>query len=342
MSSDAPIATVAILTYNGEKYLDRILAAVADQDVDGEIEILVIDSGSSDATLKIVGRHAGVRLHEIPNSEFGHGRTRNLAAQLARGEFVAYLTHDAIPTSRSWLRELLAPFQLSARIVAVMGKQVPRPGSFPLQKYEIRGVFAGFGPDFGTSVFYRDDFVTDDGVLGAISFYSDVNSAARRRFLLDQIPYRDVRYAEDQLFGRDLVEAGFAKAYAPRAAVEHSNDLTRDEYRRRIFDETVGLRQIGFPIGPLSAGGRLRLTVRGILGDSLRIVRDPQFSAARKLYWLAVNPAYQITKWASYRASTLVDLDDPEAIASGSLEHHRKSGRDRPEQQPEPGGAERA
>ena len=98
-----------------------------------------------------------------------------------------------------------------------MGKQVPRRGAFPLQKYEIQGVFRNFGPDFGTSVFYKDAFVTDEGVLGAISFYSDVNSAARRRFLLDVIPYRDVRYAEDQLFGKDLIEAGYRKAYAPRA-----------------------------------------------------------------------------------------------------------------------------
>jgi rhamnosyltransferase len=319
-----PLATVAILTYNGETYLRRILEQVSAQEVDGEVEILVIDSGSTDGTLGIVAEFPHVRLHQIPNSEFGHGRTRNLAAELGRGEFIAYLTHDAIPVDRAWLRELLAPFAIDPSIVAVMGKQVPRPGAFPLQKYEIQGVFRNFGPDFGTSVFYKDSFVTDEGVLGAISFYSDVNSAARRRFLLDVIPYRDVRYAEDQLFGKDLIEAGYRKAYAPRASVEHSNDLTRDEYRRRIFDETVGLRQIGTPIEPLSTAGRLRLTARGIAGDSLRIVRDPDFGWKRKLYWLALNPAYQITKWESYRRSTLVDLDDPEAIRAGSLEHSRK------------------
>jgi rhamnosyltransferase len=319
-----PLVTVAILTYNGETYLRRILEQVSAQEVDGEVEILVIDSGSTDGTLGIVAEFPHVRLHQIPNSEFGHGRTRNLAAQLGRGEFIAYLTHDAIPVDRNWLRELIAPFAIDPAIVAVMGKQVPRRGAFPLQKYEIQGVFRNFGPDFGTSVFYKDSFVTDEGILGAISFYSDVNSAARRRFLVDVIPYRDVRYAEDQLFGKDLIEAGYRKAYAPRASVEHSNDLTRDEYRQRIFDETVGLRQIGTPIEPLSTKGRLRLTARGIAGDSLRILRDPEFSWKRKLYWLAANPAYQVTKWESYQRSTVVDLGDPEAIRAGSLEHSRK------------------
>lgn len=326
MASESPLVTVAILTYNGETYLDRILEAVTTQTIDGDVEVLIIDSGSTDATLEIVRRYPQVRLHEIPNSEFGHGKTRNLAASLARGEFIAYLTHDAIPTSLEWLRELLAPFAIDDRIVAVMGKQIPRPGCFPLLKYEIKGVFNAFGPDFGTSVFYKGDFVQSEGVFNAIAFYSDVNSAARRRFLLDVVPYRDVRYAEDQLFGKDLLEAGYRKAYAPRAAVQHSNDLTLDEYRRRIFDETVGLRQIGKLIEPMSRGTQLKLTARGVAGDSLRILRDPEFGWKRRLFWLAANPLYQIAKWRSYRASTLVDLSDAEVIAAGSLEHHRKQG----------------
>ncbi|MBM7504144.1 glycosyltransferase family A protein [Agromyces aurantiacus] len=324
--TDRPIATVAILTYNGEDYLERILRQLRIQQIDGPFEVLVIDSGSTDGTLEIVRRFPEVRLHEIPNEEFGHGRTRNLAAELARGEFVAYLTHDAVPIGERWLAELIAPFAIDERIVGVMGKQVPRPGCFPLLKYEIQGMFAGFGPDFGTSVFYKDPSMTDEGVLSAIGFYSDVNSAARREFLTEVIPYRDVRYAEDQLFGRDLVEAGYRKAYAPRAAVEHSNDLTLGEYGKRIFDETVGLRQIGFPIPPMTRGAQVRLTVRGILGDTLRILRDRDYSWKRKAYWLVVNPAYQVRKWAAYRPSTLVDLTDAEAIAAGSLEHSRKRG----------------
>jgi rhamnosyltransferase len=323
--SDHPLVTVAILTYNGEDYLERILSQVVSQQIDGEIEILVIDSGSTDSTLEIVARFPSVRLHEIPNTEFGHGKTRNLAARLARGEFIAYLTHDAIPTSSQWLRELLAPFALDPKIVGVMGKQIPRPGCFPLLKYEIRGVFAGFGPDFGTTVFYKDEFVQSEGVLNAISFYSDVNSAARRDFLLNVIPYRDVRYAEDQLFGKDVVEAGYRKAYAGRAAVEHSNDLTLDEYGKRIFDETVGLRQIGFPIPAMTQSAQIRMTLRGIAGDSLRVIRDGDFSWKRKLYWLVMNPLYQVRKWRLYRASTLIDLSDEAAIRSGSLEHNRKT-----------------
>jgi len=322
-----PRATVAILTYNGERYLRRILESVHAQEVDGGFEVLVIDSGSTDGTLEIVRDFPDTILHEIPNSEFGHGKTRNLAAALSRGEFVAYLTHDAIPVSSTWLAELLRPFELDPLIVGVTGKQVPRPGCFPLLKYEIQGVFRNLGPDFGTTVFHGGDFVTSDGIRDAIGFYSDVNSAARVAFLREVVPYRDVRYAEDQLFGRDLIAAGYHKAYAPRAAVEHSNDLTLAEYGRRIFDETVGLREIGFEIPPMSRAQQLRLTLRSVAGDSLRILGDPEFSWRRKLWWLAMNPRYHVRKWWSYRISTRVDLADADAIRSGSLEHSRTGSR---------------
>ena len=318
------LVTVAVLTYNGETYLEQILNAVEKQSVDGEVDILVIDSGSTDGTLGIVARHPAVRLHQIPNSEFGHGKTRNLAARLARGEFIAYLTHDAIPASDGWLRELLAPLRdEAADIKAVMGKQIPRPGCFPLLKYEIEGVFAGFGPDFGTTVFFDDGTAEEQGLIDALSFYSDVNSATRTAFLRNEIPYRDVRYSEDMMFGQDIIEAGYKKAYAPRGAVIHSNDLTLDEYGKRMFDETVALRQIDKPIPPMRRRAQLRMTVRGILADTVRILRD-DYSVMAKLRWLLVNPRFHIAKWRAYRAATLVDLGDEAAIRAGSLEHSRK------------------
>jgi rhamnosyltransferase len=318
-------ATVAILTYNGETYLEAILGALSVQRFDGNFEILVIDSGSTDRTLDILRKHPEVRLHQIPNSEYGHGKTRNLAAELAQGTYIAYLTHDAIPATDRWLHEITAPLRASEfDVKAVMGKQIPRPACFPLMKYEIRMVFAGFGPDFGTTVFYNDGFANSQGLIDALAFYSDVNSATTTDFLRNEIPYRDVRYSEDMMFGEDLIRAGHRKVYAPRASVVHSNDLTLHEYRQRIFDETVALRQIGKPIGPLARRGQLTLTVRGVLADSLRIMKDSEYSWKRKLYWLAFNPRYHVAKWASYRTATLVDLDDASAISAGSLEHSRK------------------
>jgi rhamnosyltransferase len=309
--TDAPedlLATVVVLTYNGERYLRELLDAVAGQRIDGAFEILVIDSGSTDSTLDIIADFSQVRLVRIPNEEFGHGRTRNFAAHEARGRYVAYLTHDAVPASDRWLYELLKPFELSDRVAAVMGSQIPRPSAFPLLKYEIDAVFAGFGPGFGTTLFYDDDFITSEGVRNAVTFYSDVNSAARRDILTGPVPYQDVSYAEDQLFGRDVIAAGLIKAYAPRAAVIHSNDLTLAEYDGRMTEETMGQREVGIDVAVPSVNVVGRMVARGIVRDTLRLLRDRDFSWRRKLYYLVTGPLYHVQKWRGVRRGARADL----------------------------------
>ena len=320
-----PSLTVAILTFNGETYLRQILEALRSQRYQNTLDVLVIDSGSTDSTLEIVATFPEVRLVQIPNSEFGHGRTRNYAASLVDTEIIAYLTHDAVPVNEHWAEELVEPFAYSQRIVAVMGKQVPRRGCFPLLKYEINAVFSGLGSDLGNTVYrLSEEDRSNEGLVAAKAFYSDVNSAARRDFLVNTIPYRDVRYAEDQLFGKDLLEAGYLKVYSPGASVEHSNDLTLAEYGPRIFDETVALREIGREVRPLAWKTRLRLGVRGVIGDSMRILQDPDFSWKRRVYWLVKNPRFHILKWRFFNLAANHDLHASAERSSFSLEGARK------------------
>jgi rhamnosyltransferase len=303
-----PSATVAILTYNGETYIGAILEALRTQVYDGQWSVLIIDSGSTDRTLEIIANYPEVTLHQIPNSDFGHGKTRNLAAALSSAQFVAYLTHDAVPSSPRWLTEIVRPMVDDDRVVAVMGKQVPRPSCYPLLKYEIQLGFRGMGPDFGTTIFFDNGTLTEPGFRDSAAFYSDANSATRRDILLGPVPYRDVSYAEDQLFGRDLIEGGYRKAYAPAAAVEHSNDLTILQSGRRIREEVMGLLEIGMVIPAHSRRKVVRLILRGILTDSARIATDRDFSVVQKLAWLVRNPGYVVVKWVNYRRATLGEL----------------------------------
>ncbi|TXN28791.1 glycosyltransferase family 2 protein [Lacisediminihabitans profunda] len=316
--------TVIIPTLNGEKYLDRILRMIDAQDFDGTVEVLVIDSGSTDRTLEIVGSHAGVRLHVIPNSEFGHGKTRNLAARLAWGRNLVFLTQDAVPLTTGWLRELTDPLRADGLdAVAVLGKQIPRADCFPLQKYEIDAVFARFGPDSAPTVYQRGETEPTAQEMDLLAFYSDVNSATRRDFLLDVIPYQDLRYSEDMAFGRDLIAAGYRKAYAPGGSVEHSNDLTLREFGKRVFDETLALRRLDENAARYGTGKQVLRAGYDILRDSVRIVRDDRYPLGAKLRWLVVNPFYHLAKWGNYRRALSVRLDDHRAIGAHSLEHEK-------------------
>ncbi len=246
-----------------------------------------------------------------------------MAAHLANGEFVVYLSHDATPSHDRWLYEMLKPFELNEKIIGVMGKQIPRAHCIPMLKTEIKSVFNGFGPDFGTSIFYKDKFVDNQGLYDAISFYSDANSAARKDYLVSSLPYQDVAYAEDQLFGRDIINAGLLKAYSPRGSVIHSNDLSLLEYKHRMFDETIGLRKIGLVVAVPSLKVITKLMFRGIIRDWFSILRDKDYSLKRKIYWCLTNPFFHIEKWRGVRLGATTDINNVDDLDKYSLEKQR-------------------
>ena len=317
-------ATVFIPTYYGEDNLDELFTALYKQKVDFEYEILVIDTSSKDRTPEIIRSWAPkfqhFRYETITNPEYTHGRVRQQAAKMAQGEYVVYLTQDATPAHDRWLYEIIQPMERIPQVAGVMGKQDPRPAALPLLKEEIIRTFAQFGPDFGTSVFYEDEFIDSQQVFDLVTFYSDVNSAARKSVLLGDVPYQDIPYAEDQKFGEDLVRHGYMKAYAPRANVWHTNEIKLRDYKKRMFDEIVGVRRVGKTMDPISIPFVIKQVVRALTLGSRFILRDGQYSWKRKLYWLVVNPLFVVEKWKGVRAAIAVDLKDEQAIANQSLE----------------------
>lgn len=325
MSKKTYDITVFIPTYFGEDYLDDLLQMVFKQKIDKTVEVLIYDTSSKDRTPQIIEKYAkkykNLRHKTITKQEYGHGKTRAAAAHDARGDIVVYLSQDAIPAHDRWLYEMVKPFELSDKIIGVMGKQDPRPKAFPLLKREIMAVFGSFGPDCGTTIFYKDDFVKTQEVYDKISFYSDVNSAARRSYLVGELPYKDVPYAEDQLFGRDVIDAGYMKAYAARGNVLHSNEFKLREYKMRMFDETMGLRKVGIIVPLPRIKQIVKMVLTGWIKDTIFTLRDGQYSLKRKLFYLATNLFYNIEKWRGVRRAVLTELDDEESLKKYSLEN---------------------
>lgn len=320
--------TVFIPTYFGEKYLDNLLDMVFKQKIDKTFEVLIYDTSSKDSTPKIIEKyakkHKNLRHKTILKEEYGHGKTRAAAAFDAKGEIVVYLSQDATPRDLNWLYEMTKPFELNEKVMGVLGKQVPWPTAPPVLKYEIRNVFESFGNENSTPLFYKDNFAQTQQQLDVLSFYSDVCSAARKSLLTGEIPYRDVPYAEDQLFGREIINAGYIKAYATRGVVIHSNDVKLSEFKARIFDETIGLRKVGIDVEKPSLKVVSKMIIRNSILDTIRTIRDREYSLKRKLMWLVLNPFYHIEKWKGVRLGASVDLDNSDEISKNSLESQQE------------------
>ena len=95
--TNLPSVSILLVTKNGERYLAEILQRIHEQQGNFRLtEIIAVDSGSRDRTLSILKEHA-VCIVQIPPQTFGHGKTRNLAASHAQGDYLVFLTQDATP-----------------------------------------------------------------------------------------------------------------------------------------------------------------------------------------------------------------------------------------------------
>ena len=292
------------------------------QAVDREVELLIVDSGSTDGSLEIARRH-GARVHEIPSREFSHGGTRNLMMGMARGEHVAFLTQDATPAHDGWLAALLEGFEQADDVAAVFGPHDPRPDASHMIKSEMERHFASWGSG-GTEIDVQRLDSSPEGIAayrdfpGQLTFLSDVNCAVAR-WAWERVPYRQVPYAEDQLLGRELIEAGYAKVFHPGARVLHSHDYPPFRFFQRYFDEFRSLREVlGFrqPWGPR----RTLNDVRGLVGADKRWLEARGVTGPELVRPLLVSGRHHVGRMAGSIIGTRADRLPPRLRRALSLE----------------------
>lgn len=252
--------SVVIPVKNGGADLVRCLDGIGAQRLEAELEVVIIDSGSTDGSPD-VARRAGALVHSISPTEFGHGRTRNLGAGLARGEILVFTTQDAFAADESWLARLVEPLSRE-QVAGVYGRQLPHDDASPPERFFL---------DF---LYGSQPRVQRLEASGEPSFeetlFSNVNSAIPRR-LWEEFPFADdLVMSEDQEWSRRVLRAGYVLVYEPDAAVFHSHSYSLSDAFRRFFDSGVSAERS-------YAAGR---------GGSLALRRAGREYARRELEWL--------------------------------------------------------
>jgi rhamnosyltransferase len=237
------VVTVAIPTRNGGAELEQVLDALDRQTV--AHELLVCDSESDDGSSSVARAH-GAQVLTIAPEAFNHGGTRNMLMEAAAGEHVALLTQDAKPADERWLERMLEGFALAPDVGLVYGSYLPRSDAAPAVRWELEDWFASLSPD-GAPRLERlgadERGIRAIELIGRRGFFTDANACISRT-AWEEVPFREVAYAEDRVLAIDMLRAGYAKAFLPEAAVVHSHGYTTLEQVRRCFDEWRGLLEV--------------------------------------------------------------------------------------------------
>ncbi|MGA8618636.1 MAG: glycosyltransferase [Candidatus Sulfotelmatobacter sp.] len=240
--------SISILTKNEERNIGACLEAVYSQKDVGRFEVILVDSGSTDATLTIA-RGYPVRIEQIAAHAFHHARTRNLAASLGKGPILINLSGDAIPASESWLHNMLANFS-DPGVGAVYGRQLPKPGS-TMERCDT------FDTVYGDQKIVKDP-AHRNGMGYRFYHFSDVNSAIRRS-VWEAAPYpENLKMFEDLAIAKLILDAGWKIVYESEAPVFHSHHYSAAQLFKRYFDIGYTLRELEIWDAPGTRSSLLR------------------------------------------------------------------------------------
>jgi rhamnosyltransferase len=206
--------SIVILTKNAGDRFGKLLQCLFSQKLDGDYEVIVIDSGSTDNTTA-VARSFPVKMAEIRAEEFHHGKTRNLGAELSRGRILAYITQDALPLHDDWLQKLTEDLK-DPKVAMVVGRQIPWHDTKPPEKFFYKYYFPEHKIEVirGVSRYYRDNM-----------FISNVSSAIKRTIWQDLKFSENMVRGEDKEFAQRLLLAGWKIVYQPEAMLYHAHDF---------------------------------------------------------------------------------------------------------------------
>lgn len=189
----APPISVVVRAKDKIDTIGATLAALRRQSVPAEV--IVVDSGSTDGTLRVAGQWAD-RVIEIPASSFSYGGALNVGAEAATAPVHAALSAHCVPVSDTWLQDSLRRYERGD--VAATNANVADPLGVPIE-----------GTYFQT---------IEDVVVDPTWGFSNHASTWRADVWAD-LPFReDLGACEDKEWSWRVLAAGWTIAYAPELA----------------------------------------------------------------------------------------------------------------------------
>ena len=244
-------ATVSVVmpTLNAGADLRVVLERLRAQQGLPPIEIVAVDSGSTDGTLALCERF-GVTVVPYPGGPFNHGVARNAGAAVATGEYLVFMSQDAIPVGTGALAGFVRALRSDPLLAAASARQVPRSDADLFSCWQLwcyREKVLGYRADTVVSV-ARGELAGLGPAERHRAAQLDNVFACVRRSVFEEHRFRPRVIAEDLDLGLRLLDAGYRIGFMSSVAAIHSHTRPPAYHLRRSFVEWLALVDLlGYP-----------------------------------------------------------------------------------------------
>ncbi len=269
--------SIIIRAFNEEKHLGKLLDGIARQETPHAVEVILVDSGSTDRTVRIA-QDRGVRVVHIRPEEFSFGRALNFGCRYATGNVLLFASAHVYPVYTNWLEAMLDPFADPA-VALTYGRQIGNHQS----KFSEQQLFAKWFP--GQSNYDQ-----------RIPFCNNANAAIRRS-VWETLPYDETLTGlEDLHWASAVLDRGHRIAYEADAVMVHVHEETPRKVFNRYYREAMAFKRLK-PHARFSLLDAAYLTLTNILSDGVAATRDGVFwRHAAEIAWFRT-----LQFWGTYQ-----------------------------------------
>lgn len=247
------LISIVIRTYNEEKYLGELLKAINTQE-SSEIEVVLVDSGSTDNTLSIA-KDYDCKIIKIAKSDFTFGYSLNVGCNAALGEVLVFISGHCIPRNSKWLVNLVSPI-VDQNIDYVYGRQIGRDFT-----------------KFSEGVHFEKTFPKYSKIPQDGFFCNNANAALKKSVWQKFRFNEELTGLEDMFLAKKIFEIGGQIGYVSDASVFHIHDESWSQVKKRYEREAYALQKI-LPEVHFNIGDAFRYFFSGVFSDFSKALDD--------------------------------------------------------------------
>ncbi len=176
-----------------------------------------------------------ISVHPVLKKDFDHGATRHYGATLAQGDYLLYMTQDAMPADSYVLEQLLSAFHDEKTGIAY-GRQLAGENADILER---------LAREHNYPKESRVKSTADIDKLGIKTYFCSDVCAMYRKDIYEKLGgfVHPTIFNEDMIMASAVIQAGYQVAYCAEAKVIHSHSYTCMQQFHRNFDLGVSQRQ---------------------------------------------------------------------------------------------------